>query len=150
MAGGRADRDTLPKGPNGRILCRWCNLEVSSGRRTFCSEFCVEEWKIRSNPGHLRQRVLERDKGVCARCRMDCLAQYRYLKRLRGTARLRAVQEWKPGKRKSLWEADHIVPVIEGGGECDLANMQTLCLKCHRLFTAQLRARLMQGKLAAK
>jgi hypothetical protein len=25
------------------------------------------------------------------------------------------------------------VPVAEGGGECDLSNMRTLCLKCHRL-----------------
>jgi len=27
--------------------------------------------------------------------------------------------------RKSLWDADHIIPVIEGGGECDLANIRT-------------------------
>jgi hypothetical protein len=30
------------------------------------------------------------------------------------------------------------VPVAEGGGECDLANMRTLCLKCHRAATAAL------------
>jgi 5-methylcytosine-specific restriction enzyme A len=40
-----------------------------------------------------------------------------------------------------LWDADHIVPVVEGGGECDLANLQTLCLKCHRERTAALRKR---------
>src|SRR5581483_7715613 len=26
----------------------------------------------------------------------------------------------------------HILPVASGGGECDLSNMRTLCLKCHR------------------
>jgi 5-methylcytosine-specific restriction endonuclease McrA len=44
--------------------------------------------------------------------------------------------------RKSLWDADHIVPVAEGGGECDLSNLRTLCLKCHRVRTAELRERL--------
>lgn len=28
MPGGWVDRRLLPKGPNGRNLCRWCNLEV--------------------------------------------------------------------------------------------------------------------------
>jgi hypothetical protein len=32
--------------------------------------------------------------------------------------------------------------VVEGGGECDLQNIRTLCLKCHRTVTAELRARL--------
>ena len=39
------------------------------------------------------------------------------------------------------WEADHIVPVVEGGGECDLSNLRTLCLACHRQETARLAAR---------
>jgi 5-methylcytosine-specific restriction enzyme A len=65
------------------------------------------------------------------------------LKRLRGAARVRTLLEWgiKQRSRKSLWDADHIVPVVEGGGECDLANLRTLCLKCHRAATAALRKR---------
>lgn len=39
------------------------------------------------------------------------------------------------------WEADHIVPVVEGGGECDLSNLRTLCLRCHRAETAKLAKR---------
>jgi 5-methylcytosine-specific restriction endonuclease McrA len=31
--------------------------------------------------------------------------------------------------------------VCEGGGECDLDNLRTLCLRCHRAATAQLRGR---------
>jgi 5-methylcytosine-specific restriction enzyme A len=146
MAGGRAERDTLPKGPDGRCLCRWCNLEVPAGRLTFCSDWCVEEWKLRSNPGHLRERVLERDRGVCALCGLDCLAEWRHIRRLRGSARLKAFAEWGMRGRKSLWDADHIIPVAEGGGECDLANMRTLCLKCHRAHTEMLRTRLRAAK----
>ncbi|MDE1160317.1 MAG: HNH endonuclease signature motif containing protein [Acidobacteriaceae bacterium] len=44
--------------------------------------------------------------------------------------------------RRSLWDADHILPVAEGGGECDLENLRTLCLPCHREATAELRLRL--------
>ena len=44
---------------------------------------------------------------------------------------------------RTLGVADHIVPVVEGGGECDLSNMRTLCLKCHRAVTALLRTRLL-------
>ncbi len=142
MPGGRVDRAALPKGANGRCLCRWCNVEVPPGRLTFCSEWCVEEWKLRSDPGHLRDRVFERDRGVCAVCGLDCMAELRRVKRLRGAARAKANLEWRGRGRKTLWDADHIVPVGEGGGECDLANMRTLCLKCHRLHTAQLRERL--------
>ena len=159
MPGGRVDPETLPKGSNGRALCRWCSLEVPVGRQTFCSSWCVEEWKLRSDPGHLRARVFERDRGVCAVCRVDCLAELRHIKRLRGAGRAKAIAEWglspsafapstpryrsrNPSRRKTLWDADHIVPVAEGGGECDLDNMRTLCLKCHRLHTEDLRQRL--------
>ena len=44
--------------------------------------------------------------------------------------------------RKSLWDADHILAVAEGGGECDLDNLRTLCLLCHRRQTVELRRRL--------
>jgi 5-methylcytosine-specific restriction enzyme A len=132
MPGGWVDREDLPRGVNGRCLCRWCNLEVPPGRLTFCSDWCVEEWKLRSNPGHLRERVFERDRGICAACGLNCLAEYGRIRRLRGTAKLKAASEWQLRGRKSLWDADHILPVSEGGGECDLLNMRTLCLKCHR------------------
>lgn len=38
-------------------------------------------------------------------------------------------------RRVSLWDADHILPVIEGGGCCGLSNYQTLCLRCHTAKT---------------
>lgn len=47
--------------------------------------------------------------------------------------------------RRSVWDADHILPVAEGGGECDLDNLRTLCLVCHRQQTLQLQQRLKSG-----
>jgi 5-methylcytosine-specific restriction enzyme A len=87
------------------------------GRITFRSAWCVDEWKLRTDPGYLRDRVFERDCGVCARCGIDCVAELMKLKHSRGRKRLAAWSQWslKPGLRRSLWDADHIVQVVEGG-----------------------------------
>ena len=125
----------------GRGVCRWCSLEVPKPRRTFCSEFCVNEWKLRTDTGYLREQVLARDKGICAMCRIDTIAAWINIKRARWARRRPMLIGWglKSLNRRSLWDADHIVPVVNGGGECDLDNMRTLCLKCHRKVTAELR-----------
>ncbi|MCK4624021.1 MAG: HNH endonuclease [Phycisphaerae bacterium] len=39
-------------------------------------------------------------------------------------------------KRKPTTEADHIVPIREGGARYDLANLQGLCKPCHSRKTA--------------
>ncbi len=66
------------------------------------------------------------------------------MRKLDYAARRVLLKKWglREGSRKSLWDADHIVPVAEGGGECDLSNMRTLCLLCHREATTALRHRL--------
>jgi 5-methylcytosine-specific restriction enzyme A len=148
MPGGFADRATLRKGENGRGLCRWCDLEVPAGRFTFCSDWCVHEWRMRTDPGYLREQVLARDKGICAICGVDCRAAYFDLKRARGLHRQKLLARWglKRISRKTLWDADHIVPVVEGGGECDLENIRSLCLLCHRRETSALRVRLARAQ----
>ena len=125
-------------------LCRWCGTQVPERRRTFCSEACVHEWKLRTNPGYLREKVFERDRGVCAECGVDTMALRRDMKKLDYAARRRFLKEWmlSEGSRKSLWDADHVLSVAEGGGQCSLENMRTLCLRCHRVATAKLRERL--------
>jgi 5-methylcytosine-specific restriction endonuclease McrA len=123
--------------------CRWCGAAVPKGRFTFCSEACVHEWKLRTDPAYLRGQVFARDAGVCAACGLDTEALRRDKRKLDWAARKQFEKDW--GRRRHLWDADHIVPVVEGGGECDLANMRTLCLKCHRAVTSQLRKRLRGG-----
>lgn len=151
MRGGWVDRNSVPRGPGGRGLCRWCSLEVPKRRFTFCSDYCVHEWKLRTQPGYLRHKVLERDRGVCVSCRVDTLAAERKLRYSRGASRTALLAHWglKARTRKSLWDADHIVPVAEGGGQCDLENIRTLCLRCHRMATLALRMRLREERLLA-
>ena len=136
MPGGFAAPGDLERG-----LCRWCSLPVPKPRRTFCSEFCVNEWKLRTDPGYLREQVLARDKGICALCGVDTIAAFINIKRARWQRRKLMLIDWglKSLNRRSLWDADHILPVVHGGGECDLDNIRTLCLKCHRKVTAELR-----------
>ena len=144
MKGGYADPDDLLKGQHGRSLCRWCNLEVPQGRRTFCSSWCVNEWRLRTDPAYVRDCVFARDNGICALCGLDTVREWTRIRRLRGANRSGALSWWglRRMNRASLWDADHIVPVSEGGGECDLSNLRTLCLRCHRGVTQRLRQRL--------
>ena len=48
--------------------------------------------------------------------------------------------------RRSLWEADHIRAVAEGGHGTDLSNYRTLCRRCHLLETNALKARMAAGR----
>jgi 5-methylcytosine-specific restriction enzyme A len=146
LPGGRAIRHDLPTGPNGLSLCRWCELEIlAKRRRTFCSDYCVHQWRLRTDPGYLRDQVFARDHGICALCQADTVAIYNALKRSRGPARVAGLSLYGMKtitSRRSLWDADHILPVAEGGGQCDLDNLRTLCLPCHRETTARLQLRL--------
>lgn len=149
-----------PRGPSGRRLCRWCRVEVPKGRRTFCSDGCVDKHLIRSNPGHARSRVWRRDQGVCALCRFDTKwidqrisAAVAALKRRDGKTPARGPfgfcgvhwtirqQMGIPSHRMTYWDMDHIKPVAEGGGECGLRNLRTLCIPCHKKETASLAGR---------
>lgn len=146
LAGGRVDPAALSVGPNGLPLCRWCDLEIlARRRRTFCSEYCVHQWRLRTDSGYLRDQVFARDRGICAECGVDAVAAYNALRRARGAARAAGLHLYgikTITARRSLWDADHILPVAEGGGQCDLDNLRTLCLLCHRDATARLRERL--------
>jgi 5-methylcytosine-specific restriction protein A len=108
----------------------------------------VHEWKLRTQPGYVREQVFARDRGMCASCGVDTMAEARRLRYARGARRAELLRFWglKAGTRKSLWDADHIVPVAEGGGECDLENIRTLCLRCHRVATMRLRERMRKAK----
>ena len=108
----------------------------------------MDAWRLRTDPGYLRRQVFARDRGVCAVCGLDTEALRKEKRKLDYRARRAFEKEW--GSCRHLWDADHIVPVAEGGGECGLPNMRTLCLRCHRAATAELRRRLAVGKTAVK
>jgi hypothetical protein len=41
--------------------CRRRRVKVPKGRRSFCSDACVHEHKLRSDPGYLREQAFQRD-----------------------------------------------------------------------------------------
>lgn len=145
--GGWADLKALPLGPSGRPQCRKCGSEIvkGSGRRTFCGDACVVEWKIRTQPDFAAERVHARDKGVCVTCFRDCDALHRKVRVTKWAARKRRMAELGlPDyllRRRRYWEVDHITPVVEGGGSCGLENLRTLCWECHRKATRELAAK---------
>jgi 5-methylcytosine-specific restriction endonuclease McrA len=91
----------------------------------------VDQWRVLTDPAHVRATVWRRDRGVCALCHSDTMA---------------GLKNPRPGNSAHLWQADHIVPVAEGGGECGLDNYRTLCTACHKRETAALRRRLAERK----
>lgn len=127
------DRGDKPRGPNGRRLCRRCAVEVPRDRRTFCSDACVHEWKMRSQAAYVREQVLRRDGGICAACGADTLPET-----IR--AKMATYPHWAARSSGAFWQADHIVPVCEGGGLCGLDGYRTLCTACHKRATAALAA----------
>ena len=139
-----------PTGPNGRPLCRYCEEEIHDRkRRTFCSDRCVTEHRIRTDPGFVRKAVFERDRGVCALCGFDTEEIKPRIKALAdhdpnpfgawGRATRTVLTELGiPLHRQTYWDADHIVPVVKGGGSCGLDNYRTLCVPCHQGETARL------------
>lgn len=107
------------KGENGKPFCRYCKQEITAPkRRTFCSDQCVHEYKLRTNGQYLRHQVWKRDQGLCAKCHLTT----------------------------DDWQADHIVPVAEGGGSCGMQNLRTLCLPCHHQETRALMRRLREAR----
>ena len=145
------------RGPNGRRLCRWCGKEVPAGRRTFCSSLCAHEWRVRSSSKYLREKVYERDRGVCAKCGRDTRKLKARLEDAQTAAMARCgvfdknpLADWRKDTEyvaflkkppfpltvkeaeKSLWQADHRLEVADGGGLCGLDGFRTLCLWCHK------------------
>jgi 5-methylcytosine-specific restriction endonuclease McrA len=110
---------------DGSRLCRWCRTPVPKGIRFRyeCSRACRTNVDVATG-FRVRYHVRQRDKGVCALCGVDTR------------------------QAKRLWEADHVVPVAEGGGSCGLDGLRTLCTgkgSCHAKVTGELRKRLAEA-----
>jgi 5-methylcytosine-specific restriction endonuclease McrA len=101
----------------------------------------------------MRRRVFQRDNGICALCGIDSdvlgkvlheewqrIKQARTAQERRERAEFRRRFRWF-FRRTSYWDADHIVPVVEGGGSCSLENIRTLCVPCHQQVTKELARR---------
>lgn len=148
---------------SGKKLCRKCGKDLPKGRRAWCSDECSTEALIVCYPSFARHYVERRDKGVCACCGRDTerlkRRVYRIYSWLKAYGRYRDAEKWLRTCRehgwpvspyhiysRSWWDADHIVPVVEGGGGCGLDNYRTLCVPCHKKETKALAGRLAEAR----
>lgn len=108
--------DMFPIRRDGLCACG-CG-EALEGRRTRwasdeCSRLAVRVYGVYvGRSGAIRSALWDRDQGRCAEC---------------------GAVTWS-------WDADHIIPVVQGGGGCWLDNLQTLCVPCHKRKTKAMRA----------
>ncbi len=140
-------KNDLPTDSNGNKLCRWCNKSVYPPRKTMCSQECVHELKLRISGRYIRDCVYKRDKGICSICNLDTKDIAKKALLLFNEDRNNFLKEnnislkrkiWSKKYGGGLWDADHIVPVKEGGGLCGLDNLRTLCISCHKKVTKEL------------
>ena len=133
-------RPEIPYSAAPRGTCRWCGEAIrqqSAARRGELDTrrrwhpACVDIYN-QSDPREARRLVRKRDRGRCAACGLDTYALRR---RIRGRGSHRKLRELGYKPRKSLWELDHIVPLIDGGSH-EASNLQTLCTPCHKRKTA--------------
>lgn len=92
----------------GKCACG-CGRILPRGRMKWASDKCRDEAFVRfsiikGNGQVIRNELFKRDLGFCNSC----------------------------GQYDPDWQADHIVPVSEGGGGSGLKNFQTLCSECHK------------------
>ncbi len=138
------DASTLEKTEDGLTCCRWCGMGVRPPRRTLCSKECEHELKLRISGRYLRDCVYKRDKGVCNICNTDTKLIAKLAIELMGKERDQYLKDnnislkrkiWIRKHGGGLWDADHIIPVKDGGGMCGLENLRTLCIACHKKVT---------------
>ncbi|MBD5604222.1 MAG: HNH endonuclease [Candidatus Eremiobacteraeota bacterium] len=135
-------------GNNGRPLCLWCEDELAARRRVWCGDRCANAFYDATTWRGLRSRIGRRDRGICAVCAIDCRAlrrTYAALPKHRRAAFARLHEIPTRRLRKTWWDADHVVPIAEGGRHAE-SNLRTLCLRCHKAATRALATR----RLAAR
>ena len=125
------DAKLLPKDENGFNLCRYCNKSVHPPRRTMCSPECAHELKLRTSNRYLRLCVYKRDKGICKLCMDDTkivakkalefkknnmITELEAFLKSKNISLKRKI--WKNKFGGGLWDADHIIQVKDGGGQC--------------------------------
>eukprot|EP00941_MAST-03F_sp_MAST-3F-sp1_P000243 g243.t1 len=152
--------------------CRQCGKKkmnqssLTDWSTTFCSFDCYKIQKLKTSSTAIRRQIFAIEHGICQLCKFDCHSFFLSFKSLSPPERLSRLQGWtkfrQPKNHKSLqrlltnpvegdfWQADHILAVVEGGGEAGLENLRTLCTPCHALETAKLahRRRGFKGKNA--
>ena len=136
--------------------------EKQAREHFFCSKACHDNSTLRIS-GATRKHLFAIERGTCQICHRDAHALFKKVEALEPAERLNALLSYGgegenafrvPATNHALqrllnhpreddfWQADHIIPVAEGGGGCGLDNLRTLCTTCHRKETQKLNNRL--------
>jgi len=144
--------------------CTWCGQPVGRGRSTWCSDQCVEAFKLRCDAQHQARVVEKRDRLICQACGRDIRAAMEDFKaawhserdkfstaglswndsrpiREASNARELELQQAHGWARGHWYEIDHVVPVCEGGGLCGPDGLRLICGACHAKATRELHGR---------
>ncbi len=158
-------KETWPFSEKGK--CRQCGDTLTGRRTAYCSDACSLEFSIPRVWSVAVGQVWRRDKGICALCGRDPAPIKATLRGFK--ARIQDCKTYEErriieAERQEfithlnregfhlsahswgvmdgeLWQVDHILPVVEGGGGCGLSNLRTLCTGCHKKETKALAAR---------
>ncbi|XP_076443122.1 DNA annealing helicase and endonuclease ZRANB3-like [Babylonia areolata] len=118
----------------------------------FCSRVCADAHWMKTNTAYLRSSVYDVQHGVCQLCGFDAHTFFCQIRdsvdRLQRAELINSSKFSKlgNGQKKQMvarpyeglfWHVDHIRPVWEGGGQCDIDNLRTLCTPCHLSVTAR-------------
>ena len=132
--------------------CLYClALHQPAPDSPFCSDRCAASYASAETRAAARRLLFERELGVCQQCGFNAHGFFQHIVALPSEqARLQALMASPYStsserlkrmlvnpKEGDFWEADHIIPVAEGGGETSLDNFQTLCVPCHQRKTKQ-------------
>lgn len=136
--GGPAARRAVEERDKG--VCALCGLDTA-----VLAARVAELQKVADYHGNATASAAERLEAIDAVLLL--LLKHRYIAVDPATPyqRREATMRWR-----CWWEADHIVPVVEGGGGCGLENLRTLCKPCHHDVTAELNRRRAAERRAAK
>ncbi|XP_064621798.1 uncharacterized protein LOC135484357 [Lineus longissimus] len=151
---------------DGTPLCLHCHTPVTNQSLSettvkstdaawelrLCSRQCKEQYWLKTNRQYGRHHVFELEHGVCQLCNFDAGNFFQQIKAMKDYASRASLIKDSPfsslsadikqrmvkdPKQGMFWHVDHITAVADGGGQCDIDNLRTLCYLCHKVVTKQ-------------
>ncbi|XP_074644008.1 uncharacterized protein LOC141900831 [Tubulanus polymorphus] len=127
------------------------NPEEYAWHTRFCSKQCSEQHWVKTSREYGRKIIYEVEQGICQICKFNAeqfFTQIKVTKDLERRAQLIKDSPYNILKpevkdrmvtkpyRGQFWHVDHIKAVMDGGGQCDIDNLRTLCVLCHQKVTS--------------
>ena len=145
----------------GEKICVMCGKPLTGRQERWCGgRKCLQAQWIRSgDQTEMRVYLFKKEKGICQGCGMDCEMLRKVIEWVVENRDSESEEEEmilyqlvdlglpikitgdEDNRGFVTWEADHIVPLAEGG-EHHEDNIQTLCITCHKKDTRELAGRL--------